>query len=282
MQTLTTVGYGDTPIYGFLGKLNAIFIMVVGIGSLGVLLASTSATISNISLSRRIGISGIRMKKHVIVCNYDHHAYPIVNEIMQSGVPVVVVSQSEAAGEDASEDPQLSYVKGSCLDDAVLEKAGIRKCNSVLILAGNSKSGAEDTKTDALTILMAMKAKRANPQATVTAEILDPQSVAHAESAGVDECIVRGSLTTHLISRTIAIQGFSRALTDIVSYEGDVMIDEESGQKHEGKTYVQLNLEFIAEGKFIIGLRQGNNILKDLSANTEVHCDGIIYLERKL
>lgn len=278
MQTLTTVGYGDTPVYGFLGKINAIFIMVVGIGSLGVFLASMSASITNFGHRRRIGMAGVRMKKHVIVCNYDNHAREIVREITQTGSSVVVISEKDIV----SEEPEFRFVKGSCLDEAVLNRAGIKSCESVVILAGKSTGGAEDNMTDAMTILISMKIKSLNPEAAVTAEILSPQSVDHAETAGVDECIVRGSLATHLISKSISFPGLSRAMVDVLSPSADVVLGEEDGRSFSGANFADLNREFLSKGRFILGLRKGRIILNELHDDTTVECDGILYMERKL
>lgn len=276
MQTLTTVGYGDTPIFGVPGRINAIFIMVVGIGSLGLFLASMSATITNMGIKRRIGVAGIRMRKHVIVCNYDNRGSDVVKEIMQTGTPVVAISDKDLANQDSG----ISYVKGSCLDDDVLNRAGIKNCDSAIILAGRSTGGSEDSMTDAMTIVMAMKIKSLNPNATVTAEILSPQSVGHAENAGVDECIVRGSLSIHLISRSIFFPGLSKALLDIISQSSDITVGEEDGSKYQGTKYGDLIKEFHSNGRFVIGLRKGKKLLKDLNDGSEVDTDGIIYIER--
>lgn len=278
MQTLTTVGYGDTPIYGYLGKINAIFVMVVGIGSLGVFLASMSASITNFGHRRRIGLTGVRMKKHVIVCNYDHHARGIVKEITESGNSVVVISDKDTV----SEEPEFRFVKGSCLDEAVLIRAGIKSCQSVVILAGRSTGGVEDSATDAMTILISMKIKSLSPQTSVTAEILSPESVIHAENAGVDESIVRGSLATHLISKSISFPGLSRAMVNVLSQSKDVVLGEEDGKLFSDVSFGDLNRDFLSKGRFVLGLRKGRMILKDLHDDSAVDCDGIIYMERKL
>lgn len=277
MQTLTTVGYGDTPVYGYEGRINAIFIMVIGIGSLGLFLASMSATITNARLKRRIGMMRVRMKKHAIVCNYDPYAREIVNNIVNEGTPVVVVTEADLPAETEG----FEYVKGSCLDDETLERAGIRNSSSAIILAGRSHGPGEEAKTDAMTILMSMKIKTMNPDTLVIAEILLPKSVEHAETAGVDEPIIRGSLSLSLISKSIFLPGLSKVLTNLIAGSDDVIVGEENGEKYADSKYGDMTADFLKRGRFVIGLRKGKKMLRNLHRDSEVDCDSIIFIERR-
>ena len=109
MQTLTTVGYGDTAVVGFWGRLNAMVIMVIGIGSLGYLLASVSANIVNSRFAERLGSVKAKMRDHVIVCNFDSTGKDIIKKMNKKGFPVVLVSQN-AINEMGME---LQYIRGS-------------------------------------------------------------------------------------------------------------------------------------------------------------------------
>lgn len=277
MQTLTTVGYGDTPVFGVLGRINAIFIMVIGIGSLGLFLASMSATLTNMRLKRRIGMMRVRMKEHVIVCNYDSGKKEIVKAIVNRGSKVVAVSENEIPNDDSG----FGFVKGSCLDDDTLVMAGIEHSDSVIILADQDSGPMQDAKTDAMTVMMAMKVKSKNPGTNVIAEVLLPKSVSHAENAGVDEPIVRGSLSMALISKSIFFPGLSKALAGIMSDSNDVEIGEADGNEYSGMEYGQILDAFNSEGKFIIGLRKNKRILTGMNRSTEVQCDGILYITRR-
>ncbi len=278
MQTLTTVGYGDTPVYGFLGRVNAIFIMVIGIGSLGLFLASMSATLTNMRLKRKIGMMRVRMKEHVIVCNYDSDAKDIVRAVINQGTKVVAVSEEEIDDEEAG----MGFVKGSCLDDETLERAGIAHSDSVIILADQGSGSMQDAKTDAMTVMMAMKVKSMNPKTHVIAEVLLPKSVSHAERAGVDEPIVRGSLSLSLISRSIYLPGISKVLAGMISGSDDVILGEEDGEQYAGIDYGTLLDKFDREGKFIIGLRKGKEIISGLKKSSVVQCDSVIYVSRDI
>ena len=55
MQTITTVGYGDTPVVTFWGRVNAMFLMVIGIGTLGVFAASITSFMVSSAISKRSG-----------------------------------------------------------------------------------------------------------------------------------------------------------------------------------------------------------------------------------
>ena len=224
MQTLTTVGYGDTAVVGYAGRLNAIFIMVVGIGSLGFLLASVSANIVNSKISRKLGSVKIRMRNHVVICNYDPAGKEIIRTLNREGISAVLVSNREISGEGL----EFDFIKGSCLDRETLKRAGIEKSDSAIILAGKYVDEEEAVEVDAKTILMGMTIKKMSPGTRVIAEILEHNSEEHAISAGIDETIVRGNLSTMLLSRSIKSPGITRLLKELISETGNFVIEEKT------------------------------------------------------
>ena len=149
------------------------------------------------------------------------------------------------------------------------------------ILAGEISRQEEAAKVDAMSILMAMKIKKKNPNIFVVAEILLSKSMEHAEYAGVDEPIVRGSISRYLISRSVVLPGLSKALTDIVAESEGLTIGEEDGASFEGIEFGNLTDRFMKSGKFVIGLRKGKRMIRDLRRNSVVSCDSVIFLHRK-
>lgn len=276
MQTITTVGYGDTPVYGTIGRINAMAIMIVGIGSLGLFFASFTAFLSNAKIMRRLGMLKVRMKKHVIVCNYDSAAKEIVENASKRGIPVVIVSETEV------NEPGLdfSYVRGSCLDERVLERAGIRNADTAVILAGNHVNALEDAKTDAMIILTGMKIKKINPKVFIIAEILLQKSSEHAEAVGIDEVVVRGTLSSSLLSRAIDSRGISKVLISMLNGTGDIKIREEDCSGYRGMKISDVTSSFMKAGRFILGMRSGNKVISTLDPSAALDCDAIIYVER--
>lgn len=277
MQTITTVGYGDTSVVGYLGRLNAVIIMVFGIGSIGYLLASVSANIVNSRFSKRIGSVRLRMRKHVVVCNFDDAGREVISTLNEKGIPVVVVSKKEVNAEGID----FQYVKGSCLDEMTLRNAGVAKCETVIILAGKTVANGDSGEIDASTILIGMNIKKYNPEAYIIAEILDTANEGHAEDAGIDEVIVKGKLSSTLISNSILAPGVTKIMKMMIAGSGENMVEEINLHKYRGKTFASVYEDFNVPGKFILGFRKGSGIVNELPSDQAVDGYSLILLSKK-
>lgn len=276
MQTLTTVGYGDTPVFGFWGRLNAMVIMVVGIGSLGYLLASVSANIVNSRLARRLGGVRARMRDHVIVCNYDTSGKELIKKMNKEGFPVVLVSQREIDEEGI----EFQYIRGSCLDATTLDRAGISRCDTIIILAGRYTESEESSEVDARTIVMAMNAKRNSDKIRVIAELVDPESEVHAVAAGIDQVVVRGKFSTEVMSKAIFSPGAANLVQELISEDGVYRIEEHPLKSLRGKKAQEAYRKFSEEGDFVLGFRKGSRMSYHLEPDEILDFDDIIVLKR--
>lgn len=277
MQTLTTVGYGDTAVVGYAGRLNAMFVMVVGIGSLGFLLASVSANIVNSKISKRLGSVKIRLRNHAVICNYDPAGKEIIRSLNKEGIPVVLVSNKEISGEGL----EFDYVKGTCLDKEALRMAGIEKSDSAIILAGKYVNEEEAVEVDARTILMGMTIKKISPETRVIAEILEHDSEEHAINAGIDETIVRGNLSSMLLSRSIRSPGVTRLLKDLISGTGDFSIEEKTIKHYSGKRYSDVYQNFSGPDSFVLFFKKEGKIISEVNPSDFVDSDRVVLMIRK-
>lgn len=277
MQTLTTVGYGDTSVVGFWGRLNAMVIMVVGIGSLGYLLASVSANIVNSHLAERLGGVRAKMRDHVIVCNYDSSGKELIKKMNREGFPVVLVSQREIDEQGI----EFQYIRGTCLDNTTLDRAGISKCDTIIILAGKYGDAEEAVEIDARTIVMGMNAKRSNSDIRVIAELVDPESEVHAVAAGIDQAIVRGKFSTEVMSKAIFSPGVANLVQELIAEDGVYKVEEHPLKSLRGKKASEAFQKYSEEGTFILGFSQGRNISYLLDPDDVLDFDSIIVLKRR-
>lgn len=277
MQTLTTVGYGDVTIVGYLGKLNAMIIMIVGIGSLGFLLASVSANIVNSKISQKIGGVRVMMRNHVVLCNYDPAGREIVKEMNRIGMEVVIVSSKEIK-EDSLD---FEYIKGTCLEKRALELARIQRSEASIILAGKYADVEEATEIDARTILMGMTIKKMSPETRVVAEILEHDNEEHAINAGIDEAIVRGDLSSLLLSRSILSPGVTELLKDLIVGTGEFSIVEKSIKHFFGQKYSSVYDKFVGRDSFVLFFKKAGKVVKKVEPDEMVECDSVVLMTRK-
>lgn len=277
MQTLTTVGYGDTTIIGFWGKLNAMVIMIVGIGSLGYLLASVSANIVNSNFAERLGSVRARMRDHVIVCNYDLAGKELIKKMNREGLPVVLIAQNPV------NEPGLEfqYIRGSCLDKETLDRGGIKKCETLLVLSGEYPDSEKAVDIDARTIVMGMNAKRRNPEVRVITELLDPDSEDHAQAAGIDQGVRRGKFSTEVMGKAIFSPGVANMVEDLISDSGSYVIQEHPLRGLQGARAQEAFDKYANVETFVLGFRKGKKIVPELEPDDILDFDHIIILKRK-
>ncbi len=277
MQTLTTVGYGDTAVLGFWGRLNAMVIMVVGIGSLGYLLASVSANIVNSRFAERLGSVRAKMRDHIIVCNFDSSGREIIRKMNKEGMPVVIVSQKPVNEQGMD----FQYVRGSCLDGSTLDRAGIKKSDTVVVLAGKYVDSEEAVEIDAKTIVMGMNAKRRSQETRVITELLEPESEGHARAAGIDQVIVRGKFSTQLMAKAVFSPGVAGLVEDIISDDGNYRIEEHPLKSLIGEKVQEAIKKYSDEETFILGFRKGKLIQYTLNPEDILDFENIILLKRR-
>lgn len=259
MQTITTVGYGDTLVVTFFGRLNAVALMVVGIGVLGFFSASFASLLIDYSTSRRSGERRIRMNNHVIICNWNSIAEQLVSEILRERP----LSVALLAPIDKSPSDNIEFVKGTCLHSCDLERASASKAESVIILAETITDGELASAVDAKTILGAMNARKLSKQVHIVAELLKQDSVENARAAGADEVVVRGEVSAKLISRAALYPGTIDIVeTLLTAKSGEEIFEEPLPQWADGKTWIDLSKFFMERNATPIALRTASGSLR--------------------
>ena len=276
MQTITTVGYGDTPVVTLWGRVNAIALMLVGIGMLGFFSASFASLLIEYSTSRSRGERRIKAKNHIVICNWNSIADELVNEITNEGQTSAVL----LAPIDKSPSDKIEFVKGTCLHFADLQKASIAEAESVVILAETMVDGEIASAIDAKTILGAMNVRKLSSETHIVAELLKQDSVANAESAGVDEVVVRGQVSAKLLSRGAlyprTIDIFDTILT---AKSGEEIFEDELPGWAFGKSWIELTKFFIERNATPIALRSATGLRINPPAGTMIDSDSsIVYI----
>jgi voltage-gated potassium channel len=275
MQTVTTVGYGDTPVVGFYARLNGIFIMVAGIGSIGFILANLGVSIVNSQLARKLGQARTKMKEHVVICNYNDQASEIAEDIIAEGRSVLLLTNAKPKIEESNVD----YVIGSCLVKEDLMKAGINKSDFVVILPDRRNESEDPAAIDAKSLVAAMTIKKINPDVYIVAELLQRASEIHAREIGVDEIVIRGNISSMLISNAILNPGVSKLYSELLSVNGKLKFNESAiGPEFLGKPFLELKEYMEKTGKIILALRKGDDLFFSPDPKSKIDANYAIFI----
>lgn len=276
MQTITTVGYGDTPVVTTLGRANAIVLMVVGIGILSFFGASFASLLIDYSTRTRLGERRVRLKDHVVICNWNAIAEQLAKEILKEKSNIVLLGMLDKSPVDGVE-----FVKGSCLHVADLQKANVAHAESAIVLSDVLTDGELASAIDAKTILGVMNIRQASQDIHIVVELLKSDSAENARIAGADEIVIRGQVSAKLLSRGALDPGTIDIVdTILTSKSGEEIFEQPIPSWATGKTYGEVVPFYMERNATPIALRSSKGLKINPRTDTIIDHDSIIYIAR--
>jgi voltage-gated potassium channel len=210
VTTITTIGYGEVRPLTAAGRVFTMIVAFVGIGSLfytfSVVMESLVARrIADPAGRRRMARKIEELSGHVIVAGLGRVGRQAVQELAEAGVSFIIIDSSEAAWRIAEERGYL-FLRGDAAEDAVLERAGIRRARGLIVTTAN----------DATNMYIVLSARVLNPALHIVSRAVDEASVTKLTRAGADRAIspyaIGGHRLAHLILNPAVIDFFETAL----------------------------------------------------------------------
>ncbi|MDG6996113.1 MAG: NAD-binding protein [Nitrososphaerota archaeon] len=277
MQTITTVGYGDTPVVTFWGRVNALVLMIFGIGIIGFFSAGFASALIDYSLGARAGEHRIKMRSHVLICNWNSIADELVEEIGKQNQNVIVLAQI-----DKRPIEDLEFVKGTCLHLSDLQKASVEQARSIIVLSETIVDGELASAIDAKTILGTMNARKLNQDAHIVVELLKQDSVENAKSSGADEVVVRGEVSAKLLSRAAVDPGVVEVMQMLLTAKsGDEIFEDRMANTFLGKSYAELASAYLRNGATILAIRNEKGLKVNPMHDTKLEAGSVIYVAKE-
>jgi len=246
--SLSTVGYGDTIPVSRLGKMAAMFSIIIGIGLISLL----TATISSVFVGRRIledrGLESIGTRGHIVICGWNQHGEEIIQgltcEIGKAKLKIVLVN--ELSIEDINNikaqfpEIQIEFVHGDFIREGILHKANIEAAHSAIILADHSSPRGIE-KADERTVLGTLAIKSMAPAVRTCAEILDIENRDHLKRVNVDEIIVRGEHSGAALASASVSPGIHGLMNMLASYgEGEKLWKVPVPRRFVGRPFAEI------------------------------------------
>ncbi len=225
LVTLTTVGYGDfSPVSG-LGKIIGGFLMVGGMLTLSLFAGVVGHTLLSAVLSLRE--EQFRMTgyvNHIIVMGYERGSALLLDalreEIDIEETRVVLFGDRERPTDVPTD---FLWVQGDPTKESELEKVRVSHASNIIVVGARAITPQLADAATILTIFTVRSymrkeqrdAKRKKPL-HIVAEILDPENVEHATSAGADEIIETLRLGFSMLSHTVRFQGVGKMTSSMI------------------------------------------------------------------
>ena len=142
---------------------------------------------------------------HIILAGLGRVGRQAAQELAEARVPFLVVDPADATVHQAEEHGWLCQ-QGDATDDAVLERAGVRRARGLIATTAN----------DATNMYIVLSARVLNPKLYIVSRAIDESSVAKLMRAGADRAIspyaIGGHRLAHLILSPTVVDFFETAL----------------------------------------------------------------------
>ena len=236
LVTITTVGYGDIYPATVGGRIVGVFLMLFGIGFLGMLTATLASTFVEDRRREGKGMQPISSTRHFVVCGWNYKAREIIEEIQADekarDTPIVLIADIP---EKPLETEQVQFVSG-VVSPETLEKANAKDAQVAIVLADES---VEAHTRDARTILDTLTIKTTYPDLYTCVELVDQKNIAHCKMAKADEIIVTGAMSTNLLVQGALDHGITQLISELVSNRfGSAMYKIAAPQASAGLSFV--------------------------------------------
>jgi voltage-gated potassium channel len=259
VTTITTVGYGEVKPLDTVGRIFTMVLAIAGIGSLfytlGVVMEYlVAARLADPGGRRRMERRIEALQKHIIVAGLGRVGRQAAQELFEAQTPFVVVDPGPASPRHAEERGYL-LLEGDATDDAVLERAGIRRASGLVVTTGN----------DATNMYIILSARVLNPNLYIVSRAADDASVTKLVRAGANRAIspyaIGGHRLAHLILRPAVVDFFETALRagEVALNIEDVAVTPESPTV--GQTLGALDIRRVTGVTVLAILRGGNPLV---------------------
>ena len=205
--------------------MTVIITLVIGLGALSAFLILMATKRTEKARRRFTGLDEkVDSRNHILVCGWNNRGRFVLgmlkDELAGKRTFVILLCDQE---ESPIDDDSVFFLRGNPVSEADLKRANAAQAQVIILLADESKGGSSGD-ADARTVLTALTIRGMNPQAKMTAEVLEPENIHHLELAGVGEILDSNSFLGNLIARSALHYGVIKSISDIVTREAGTRV----------------------------------------------------------
>ena len=182
--TISTVGFGEVHPLDSGGRLVAIGLILAGTGSLAYGLSVLAAFIvegelRNVLGKRRMEKALARLSGHVIVCGGGETGKHIVEELLKTRTPCVVIEQDLVRSRLLERFGEILVVEGDATEGDVLSHASIAAAHGLISTLPSDKDN----------LFVILTARELNPKLRIVSRVIAYESEPKLRKAGADAVV---------------------------------------------------------------------------------------------
>ncbi|MBN2853264.1 MAG: NAD-binding protein [Clostridia bacterium] len=279
--TVTTVGYGDIPVLTLGGKIVATFLMLIGIGSFGLITASVATIFIDKMFKGESGKMKVNVKNHIVIFGWNNKTRNIIEEIKNEDITneILVVTNKKDMKKPKID---IHYVNGEETDDITLDHANIQYASKVIVLSDETLDSPQ--MQDAKSVLICLAVDKINTDIHIVAEIADESNINHFKRANVDDYIITNQIASKIIARGAMHKHVSEAIKELTTNSfGNELYEKEINGLVQPIAFSELSKMYLDQHQSIlIGIvKEGKTIINPSTDMLVSNKDSIIYISQE-
>jgi voltage-gated potassium channel len=187
------------------------------------LVAFATATIASrfvaTVIKRGAGMGTYKGRDHVLICGWSPKGPEIIRELRAREVEdrrdIVIVCDRESEPIEADD---ITFIRGNPSNGPDLERAGVERVSTVIVLADHSNTSEDPDDLDARSLLTTLAVESMNSEAYTCVEVVKSENRQHFERTNADELVVSAEITGALLAASARSHGITDVIADLLTH----------------------------------------------------------------
>jgi voltage-gated potassium channel len=201
------------------GYLSYWIVRVAGVSLVAFATATVASRFVATVINRGAGMARYKGSGHLMICGWSPKGFEIIRELRAKEVEdrreIVILADLETA---PIENKATFFVRGNPSDADDLQKAGIERVSTVIVLADHSNASDDPDDRDARSLLTTLAVESINSQAYSCVEVVKSENRQHFERTQADELVVSAELTGSLLAAAAITHGLTAVVGDLLTH----------------------------------------------------------------
>ena len=251
VTTATTVGYGDVTPTNNIGRIIAMGLMILGIGILGLFLATVSSIMFAFKIGRIFGTMESHIfKEHIVILGYSSLIKSSLKDIMETKDNVTLVANIEKSPENSG---KLIFIKGDITDEKTVAKAHVDKAKLCII----------SDEDDSNSLIAGINVRTQYKNTYIIALIFKKETERAFKEIGINEVFSSGSFSSRVLVKSIEFKGASKFFNQLLDENfKEGLIEKDLPRNLENKEFLEV-IKFFKENKdeIAVGIKRNEQVM---------------------
>lgn len=191
LVTVTTVGYGDIFPKTTGGRITFALVALAGIGTIAYIIEEFVSISTRGELKRLFGIGEVNMKSHTVIVGWNTASEKAIKEMVSESQNFIVVGSD--LNHTELESMGIKHISGDATRSETLNRCKIKDAKTMIISLTN----------DSQTIMIALAARKLNPNLKIVAMCEVQEHTDMMIEAGIDHVVSHAEISGRLLAHSV-------------------------------------------------------------------------------